>query len=92
MPQTVAAHWAGAAAAVAAHRTHRMAHRTEALERARSEHQLTERIKAADWKLGKQSLEMLPEYGIKLKLLKTMDFVSDSEVRGRAVRAVLAET
>lgn len=81
VPASAAAHWAAAAAAAAAHCVPRLPLRTEALERVRSERKLKERIKHVDWKLGKQSLEMLPEYGVKLQLLKTMDFVSDSEVR-----------
>jgi hypothetical protein len=32
------------------------------------------------WELGRENLELLPEYGIKLTILKGLDFVSDSEV------------
>lgn len=66
-----------------------MPHRTEALERVRSERKLAALIAQADFKLGKQSLEKLPEYGIKLRLLKAMDFVSDSEVRALCMLFVL---
>lgn len=66
-----------------------MPHRTEALERVRSERKLAALIAQADFKLGKQSLEKLPEYGIKLRLLKAMDFVSDSEVRALCMLCVL---
>lgn len=81
VPAAATAHWASAAAEVAAHPVHRMAHRTEAVERARSERLMTGRIQAMDRRLGNQSLEMLPEYGVKLRLLKSLEFVSDSDVR-----------
>jgi hypothetical protein len=55
--------------------------KTESIELLRSEQKLQKIREDLEYRLSMRSLELLPEYGVKLQILKGLDFVSATEVR-----------
>lgn len=62
------------------HPTHRAPQKTEALLRIRSERRLQVLQKGIKNQLTGKNLSLLPEYGLKLAILKDLAFVSETEV------------
>jgi hypothetical protein len=72
--------WKEAIAEVQQHSVYRAAHKAEALARIRSERQLKAFQKEFRNQLMGKNLTLLPEYGLKLSILKQLAFVSETEV------------
>ena len=72
--------WTDAMAAVQRHPTHRAPVKTEAVARVRSERKLQAIQKEIKYRLTGKTLQLLPEYDLKLSILKKLEFVSETEV------------
>jgi hypothetical protein len=66
--------------AVQQHSVHRVPHKTEVLARMRSERKLQTIRSEFRIRLTGKNLTLLPEYGLKLNILKHLAFVSETEV------------
>lgn len=76
----LAEQWREVMDAVQKHPTYRAPMKAEALARIRSERQLQAVQKQLKHQLTGQNLLLLPEYGLKLAILKKLEFVSETEV------------